>query len=484
MLASNSSTSSSVYNPASHFQTMKEQCELNAFALKTLGVWFIDGRLAADFMPDDAESVRYFQDFTPSSNTGGTYLVPESIINLYPQENYRSSTDWLTLSAPNIKEQFENFSDLYAYALRPLFASLGIDLLVDAPDGPEDGYFIQPVESNGSKFYKMVYPIVRRMLTPVGYIQEKLGIFQFMPRSPRYHSLTLSISGAGCRAMGFAYGGDAAKAFVDFLHSENVCMTADKKQGKDNVSPWRITRLDAALDDFKSLLGGLKTAYQQYLLGGFTTRGRTPDAETYGPAFHNFHPDLADTFKDKGSTLCLGSRKHSPKYCRIYEKQKERIHKGGVDPVLAAAAYAEMRYEVQFNQSGDYYIPIDALLCPLSLWAAAFPYFESVAPDILKNITPLPLVRHVPDKVAVVKDKVTRALVELRDRFGKFLRLAQQCGLPSNTIVQAITNTGFRDCPTVWDMESDKVRPIVQETKRVFELYATTPMSFTYDVPF
>ena len=50
--------------------------------------------------------------------------------------------------------------------------------------------------------------------------------------------------------------------------------------------------------------------------------------------------------------------------------------------------------------------------------------------------------------------------------------------------IQAITNTGFRDCPTVWDMESDKVRPIVQETKRVFELYATTPMSFSYAVPF
>lgn len=483
MLASNSSTSSSVYNPASHFQTMKEHCELNAQTLKSLGVWFIDGRLAADFMPDDAESVRYFQDFTPSSNTGGTYLVPEPIINLYPQENYRASTDWLTLSAPNIKSQFESFSDLYACALRPLFASLGIDLLIDAPDGPEDGYFIQPVESNGNRFHKQVYPIVRRVLTPMGYIQDKLGIFAFAPRSPKYHNVTLTIFGVGCRTLGIAPGGRAIQGFVDFLRSENVAMSADVKQGKDNVSPWRITRLDAALDDFKSLLGGLRVAYDQLLNGGFTTRGRTPSSiKTYGVAFHNFHPDVAHTVKDKGSTLQIGSREHSSKLCRIYEKRKQAIHELGVHPEIADKAYPEIRYEVQFNHSGDYFIPFDALLCPLSLWAAAYPYFDSIASSILKDIVPLPLVRHVPDKLSVVKDKVTNALLELRTKFGAFLRMARQAGVPEGTLVRAITNSFPDGLPTIWDMEPDIQHPIAKETIRVFKLYSS--LTFSYDVPF
>mgnify|MGYP000378779935 CR=1 FL=1 len=482
MLTSKPSVASSAYNPASHFQSVTDRCEINAEVLKSLGVWFIEGRLAADFRPDsDPDTVEFFA-FTPSSNTGGTYLVPEPIINLHPQQNYRQSTDWLTLSAPNIKMQFENFSDLYANVLRPLFSSMGVKLQIDSPDGPEDGYFIQPVESNGTKYYKNAYPIVRRILGPTGYLQEKLGIFQFGARSRQNHSLTLSISGAGCRSLGFAYGGLSARGLVEFLRSDNVCLNADLKQGKLNTSPWRITRLDAALDDYKSELGGLKAAYNQYLSGGFTTRGRTPDAELYGPAFHDYQADISATVKDKGSTLCLGSRKHSPKYCRIYEKQKERIHKGGVHPDIAAQVFPEMRYEVQFNHSGDYFIPIDALLCPLSLWAAAYPFFDSVASQILQDVVPLPLVRCVPDKLAVIKDSVSQGLVALRAKFGAFLRMAQQSGVSSNTIVQAVTNSFHDGLPTVWDMEPENQKPIAHETKRVFELFANNVFSF--DVPF
>lgn len=474
MLTSNPCRTSSVSLSASN-----ERCELNPVVLQAFNLSMVNGRLVG---PADWDYSGMSWPTPPGSNTGGTYLVPESILNLSPIENYKVTTDWLTLSAPNVKPQFETFDYLYTHVLKPMFASLNVDLLVDSEDGPLEGYFISPDEK-GTPYFKQSFSINKWMGTPIGYWKEYVGRFLFDPTAVKYHGLTLSITGAGCRALGIAGGGAPVQAFVDFLKADNFCLIQDVKQCPNNLSPWRVKRLDVAVDDYKSKLGGLKEAFKQYQWdGGFTTRGRTPDFSTHGPAFCNFSPEILATITDKGSTLNVGSRKHSCKFARIYEKQKERINKGKVDPEIASLVYPEIRYEVEFQQEGDYFIPIDALLCPLSLWASAFPYFEQCAQEIMQDVVPLPLVRHVPDKVAVVKDMVSTALREIRAKFAKFLRLAQQSGVSSNTIVQAITNTYSNHLPTVWDMEPENQKPIANETKRVFELYATH--SFCYDVPF
>lgn len=474
MLPSNPCRVSSVTSAASN-----ERCELNPVVLQAFNLSMVNGRLVG---PADWDYSGMSWATPPDSNTGGTYLVPESILNLSPIENYKVSTDWLTLSAPNVKPQFETFDYLYRHVLKPLFASLDVDLLVDSDDGPLEGYFISPDEK-GTPYFKQSYSINKWMGTPIGYWKEYVGRFLFDPTAAKYHGLTLSITGAGCRALGIAGGGAPVQAFVDFLKADNFCLIQDVKQGQDNSSPWRIKRLDVAVDDYKSKLGGLRVAYDQYRNHrGFTVHNRTPDHEVKGPALCDFGPDVKDTVKDNGTTLYIGKRKHCNKMARIYEKQKERIYKAKVDPEIAALVYPEIRYEVQFMQEGDYFIPVDALLCPLSLWASAFPYFEQCAQEIMQDVVPLPLVRHVPDKVAVVKDMVSTALREIRAKFAKFLRLAQQSGVSSNTIVQAITNTYSNHLPTVWDMEPDYQKPIANETKRVFELYATH--SFAYDVPF
>lgn len=429
----------------SAFQPKGSQAfEFDVKSLRSAG-YRLDGlRLVRDFVgaaPADPETV------PPHGNTGGTQsTVSLSISDLLPSSDYKVSVDALTLSGI-LRPEFDDELHILGVVVAPLFDSLGFTVSRAKGHGLHALVLEDSVYRN--QYYQRAYDLCAYVPTPLGEVRVVCGWLMTSPCSRSSHHFTLRFSGQACRALGIAEGGDSLKPFVDFLKSANPAL----------VGPWRITRLDVAVDDFKDSLGGILAVYNAYLTGGFTSRARTPQVDCRGPIFHKFAEDIRPTVRDDGSTLYIGKRK-SGKYFRAYEKRKEQLKKGE-DPFINDLINPLVRYEVEFKD-GDYFIPADALLCPLALWAGAFPALSVLAERIGFSSEPMSLPR-VP---TVVVSSVGRALIRACRKTGRLVALARRCYIPDTKICQALVSmVGYGE----FEVLSDQLR---REVVHAFDLAA------------
>lgn len=362
----------------------------------------------------------------PHGNTGGSRPVdPLHITHLIPSQPFNVSIDALSISGA-LRPDFDDLEHVRGCVISPLLGALGFNVLsVGSAPCPADPFAVCIEASEyGARFYHESYDLAAYVQTPLGAMRVVLGWLKVRPRAKGQHHFSFQAMGGACRALGVSEGGESLRALYDFLEAANPALVAKEKL--------RIKRLDVALDDFKGALGGLTRFYDSALNGGFTIRGQTAHIETRGPAFHRWAPSLAGSISDRGSTLYMGKRT-TGKFFRAYEKQKEQTAKGA-DPLLNELLNPEFRYEVEFKANGDYVIPAAALLCPLALWAGAWPALAAAASLVVAGVKPMSLDRSASPAVGVVG----RALIRACRAAGELVRLARACNVPDSMICDAL----------------------------------------------
>ena len=117
----------------------------------------------------------------------------------------------------------------------------------------------------------------------------------------------------------------------------------------------------------------------------------------------------------------------------------------------------EFRYEVEFKANGDYVIPAAALLCPLALWAGAWPALAAVALEISEGVKPMSLDRSASPAVGVVG----RALIRACRAAAELVNLARACNVPDSMICDALAAHDDFSVRSVGDLTPQHRRDVV-----------------------
>jgi phage replication initiation protein len=162
----------------------------------------------------------------------------------------------------------------------------------------------------------------------------------------------------------------------------------------DEIRTWgesagaRITRVDAAHDDFNGVTVNIAQARAWFEGVGFSANGRPPQAEL-----------IDDLGSGKGKTLYVGNRAFG-KLCRVYEKGKKEG-----DP-----ASPWCRVEVEWRNKGRE-IPWDILTRPADYLAGAYPCLRylSVRQERIRTVRRAAAIQY-PRMVEWVKSAAGKAL--------------------------------------------------------------------------
>ena len=385
----------------------------------------------------------------PHGNTGGSHLLePLHITRLIPSQPFKVRIDALSISGA-LRPDFDDLGHVMGCIMSPLLGALGFHVLPLGSAARHSDPFAVCVEPSeyGARFYHESFDLAAYVQTPLGAMRVVLGWLKVRPRAKGQHHFSFQAMGGACCALGVSEGGESLRALHDFLEAANPALVSNEKI--------RIKRLDVAVDDFKGALGGLNRFYDSAMNGGFTLRGQTAHIETRGPAFHRWAPSLVGSVTDHGSTLYMGKRS-SGKFFRAYEKQKEQSAKGA-DPLLNELLNPLFRYEVEFKANGDYVIPAAALLCPLALWAGAWPALAEVASEVAEGVKPLSLDRSASPALGVVG----RALIRACRVAGELVRLARACHVPDSMICDALASHDDFTVRAVGDLTAQHRREVV-----------------------
>lgn len=160
----------------------------------------------------------------------------------------------------------------------------------------------------------------------------------------------------------------------------------------------KLTRIDLCFDDLDGEYITLDEADQWDTQEMFWSSGRVPDSR---------HAGNWKRPNGKGRTLYIGCRE-SGKYCRIYEKGKEK----------GDSQSPWVRIEVEFK-SKDRVLELEMLLAPSQYFVGAYPVFEKVLLPRLDTYI-------MPEKTEIVKKQSQiewdKAIEITKSQFGKYIR--------------------------------------------------------------